>query len=271
MQLHDFNDMNSFPCNLRSLTVCLSEVIFMEGFMRKVYQSLSSLEVLHLIGIVDLTALLHTKKFCRMTNYELLRWLVETPPRDVGQYRMINASRSTVCHYNDKRLRDRCVNINSVISLFLLCVRAVPEHTPESFRVTDKEAAKICGVAWSVCMCVRRPSTLQKRLNGSRCLDGRLSSHGPKEPCDALGVQIPTKEFKGHFWGDTIYPEWLTAMRPARHRYRGHLFSELSMGWVDPSAGSRFFSFWSDGLGRVHYSKSTKIWKRAMLMHLRHG
>jgi len=54
MQLHDFNDMNAFPCNLRSLTVCLSEVIFMEGFMRKVYQSLSSLEVLHLIGIYRL-------------------------------------------------------------------------------------------------------------------------------------------------------------------------------------------------------------------------
>jgi len=52
MQLHDFNDMNSFPCNLRSLTICLSEVIFMEGFMRKVYQHLSSLEVLHLIGFI---------------------------------------------------------------------------------------------------------------------------------------------------------------------------------------------------------------------------
>lgn len=50
MQLHDFNDLNAFPCNLKNLTICLSEVIFMEGFMRKVYQSLSSLEVLHLIG-----------------------------------------------------------------------------------------------------------------------------------------------------------------------------------------------------------------------------
>ena len=50
MQLHDFNDLNAFPCNLRTLTVCLSEVIFLEGFMRRVYQSLSSLEVLHLIG-----------------------------------------------------------------------------------------------------------------------------------------------------------------------------------------------------------------------------
>ncbi|ESO03571.1 hypothetical protein HELRODRAFT_112012 [Helobdella robusta] len=54
MQLHDFNDMNSFPCNLTNLTISLSEVIFMEGFMRKVYQSLSSVEVLHLIGTFEL-------------------------------------------------------------------------------------------------------------------------------------------------------------------------------------------------------------------------
>jgi hypothetical protein len=54
MQLHDFNDLNAFPCNLRSLTVCLSEVIFMEGFMRRVYQSLATLEVLHLIGTFEL-------------------------------------------------------------------------------------------------------------------------------------------------------------------------------------------------------------------------
>jgi len=31
------------------------------------------------------------------------RWLVETPSRVVYHYRMINASGSTVCHYNDKR------------------------------------------------------------------------------------------------------------------------------------------------------------------------
>jgi len=31
---------------------------------------------------------------CRMTNYELLRWLVETPSRDVDHYHMFNASRS---------------------------------------------------------------------------------------------------------------------------------------------------------------------------------
>ena len=57
MQLHDFNDLNAFPCNLRALSICLSEVIFLEGFMRKVYQSLSSLAVLHLIGMSNHTAI----------------------------------------------------------------------------------------------------------------------------------------------------------------------------------------------------------------------
>jgi hypothetical protein len=50
MQLQDFNDLNAFPCNLKSMTICLSEVIFLEGFMRRIYASLSSLEVMNLIG-----------------------------------------------------------------------------------------------------------------------------------------------------------------------------------------------------------------------------
>ncbi|XP_046366198.1 F-box/LRR-repeat protein fbxl-1-like isoform X2 [Haliotis cracherodii] len=55
MQLHDFNDLNAFPCNLRSLCICLSEVIFLEGFMRRIYSCLSSLEVMHLIGTFELS------------------------------------------------------------------------------------------------------------------------------------------------------------------------------------------------------------------------
>ena len=50
MQLHDFNDLNSFPCNLKMLCICLSEVIFLEGFMRRIYTFLSSLEILQIIG-----------------------------------------------------------------------------------------------------------------------------------------------------------------------------------------------------------------------------
>ena len=50
MQLHDFYDLNIFPCNLKMLCICLSEVIFLEGFMRRIYTYLSSLEILQIIG-----------------------------------------------------------------------------------------------------------------------------------------------------------------------------------------------------------------------------
>lgn len=50
MQLHDFNDLHTFPTKLRVMCICLSEVIFMEGFMRKIYNFINGLEVLHLIG-----------------------------------------------------------------------------------------------------------------------------------------------------------------------------------------------------------------------------
>lgn len=50
MQLHDFSELQAFPTKLRYLCVCLSEVIFMEGFMRKIYNFINGLEILHLIG-----------------------------------------------------------------------------------------------------------------------------------------------------------------------------------------------------------------------------
>lgn len=50
MQLHDFTDLQSFPSRLRNLTICLSENIFLEGFLRKVYTFISSVESLHIIG-----------------------------------------------------------------------------------------------------------------------------------------------------------------------------------------------------------------------------
>lgn len=53
MQLHDFNDLHSFPTKLRTMCICLSEVIFMEGFMRKIYNFINGLEVLHLIGTYE--------------------------------------------------------------------------------------------------------------------------------------------------------------------------------------------------------------------------
>ncbi|RWS07285.1 F-box/LRR-repeat protein 20-like protein [Dinothrombium tinctorium] len=53
MQLHDFNDLHSFPTKLRTMCICLSEVIFMEGFMRKIYNFINGLEVLHLVGTYE--------------------------------------------------------------------------------------------------------------------------------------------------------------------------------------------------------------------------
>ncbi|VEL11220.1 unnamed protein product [Protopolystoma xenopodis] len=50
MQLHDFNELLAFPSSLSYLCICLSDVIFMEGLMRKIYPCLSSIEVMHLIG-----------------------------------------------------------------------------------------------------------------------------------------------------------------------------------------------------------------------------
>lgn len=53
MQLHDFNALYSFPTKLHTICICLSEVIFMEGFMRKIYNFINGLEVLHLIGTYE--------------------------------------------------------------------------------------------------------------------------------------------------------------------------------------------------------------------------
>lgn len=53
VQLHEFNDLQAFPARLKSLTICLSQVIFLEGFIRKIYTFISSLEILHLIGTYE--------------------------------------------------------------------------------------------------------------------------------------------------------------------------------------------------------------------------
>jgi len=53
MQLHDFTDLQSFPSRLRTLTICLSENIFLEGFFRKVYTFISSVECLHIVGTYE--------------------------------------------------------------------------------------------------------------------------------------------------------------------------------------------------------------------------
>ncbi|XP_065155281.1 F-box/LRR-repeat protein 2 [Atheta coriaria] len=53
MQLHDFSELQAFPTKLKYLCICLSEVIFMEGFMRKIYNFINGLEILHLLGTYE--------------------------------------------------------------------------------------------------------------------------------------------------------------------------------------------------------------------------
>lgn len=53
MQLHDFSELQGFPTKLKYLCICLSEVIFMEGFMRKIYNFINGLEILHLVGTYE--------------------------------------------------------------------------------------------------------------------------------------------------------------------------------------------------------------------------
>jgi anti-anti-sigma regulatory factor len=53
MQLHDFSELNEFPCNLKRLCICLSEVIFLEAFMRRIYGYISSVHTLHIIGTIE--------------------------------------------------------------------------------------------------------------------------------------------------------------------------------------------------------------------------
>ncbi|XP_016840568.1 F-box/LRR-repeat protein fbxl-1 isoform X3 [Nasonia vitripennis] len=53
MQLHDFSEMQAFPTKLQYLCICLSGVIFMEGFMSKIYNFINGLKILHLIGTYE--------------------------------------------------------------------------------------------------------------------------------------------------------------------------------------------------------------------------
>ena len=57
---------------------------------------------------------------CRMTNYELLRWLVETLSRDVYHCRMMNASRSTVRHFQPRFIISECRTHYRASSLYIV-------------------------------------------------------------------------------------------------------------------------------------------------------
>ena len=38
-QLHDFTDLGGFPTKLKFICLCLSDVIFLDNFMKRIYRS----------------------------------------------------------------------------------------------------------------------------------------------------------------------------------------------------------------------------------------
>ncbi len=70
MQLRDFSELNEFPCNLKRLCICLSEVIFLEGFMRRIYVFLSSLHTLNIFGTLEKASLTSTSIPEETDDYE---------------------------------------------------------------------------------------------------------------------------------------------------------------------------------------------------------
>ena len=72
--------------------------------------------------------------YCRLTNYELLRWLVETPSRDFAHYRLSWGRRIfTTCQEVTSRHVDTCHEVRSwhVVNILRAAwsrVRSPPDH-----------------------------------------------------------------------------------------------------------------------------------------------
>ncbi|XP_040570921.1 uncharacterized protein FipoQ [Lepeophtheirus salmonis] len=52
-QLHDFTDLNGFPTSLKFMCIYLSDVIFLDNFMKKIYSFINGLEMLHIVGTYE--------------------------------------------------------------------------------------------------------------------------------------------------------------------------------------------------------------------------
>jgi len=52
-QLADFTELNAFPTKINYLCLCLSEVIFLDNFMKKIYNFINGTEMLHLQGTYE--------------------------------------------------------------------------------------------------------------------------------------------------------------------------------------------------------------------------
>merc|ERR1719264_365462 len=52
-QLHDFTDLSAFPTKLRFMCICLSDVIFLDNFMKRIYSFINGVESLHIVGTYE--------------------------------------------------------------------------------------------------------------------------------------------------------------------------------------------------------------------------
>ena len=52
-QLADFSELNAFPTKIKYLCMCLSETIFLDNFMKKIYNFINGVEMLHLYGTYE--------------------------------------------------------------------------------------------------------------------------------------------------------------------------------------------------------------------------
>lgn len=52
-QLADFTELNAFPTKIKYLCMCLSETIFLDNFMKKIYNFINGVEMLHLYGTYE--------------------------------------------------------------------------------------------------------------------------------------------------------------------------------------------------------------------------
>jgi len=52
-QLHDFTDLGAFPTKLKFLTLYLSDTIFLDNFMKRIYSFINGLEMVHIVGTYE--------------------------------------------------------------------------------------------------------------------------------------------------------------------------------------------------------------------------
>lgn len=52
-QLHDFTDLSAFPTKLKFLALYLSDTIFLDNFMKRIYSFINGLEMLNIVGTYE--------------------------------------------------------------------------------------------------------------------------------------------------------------------------------------------------------------------------